>query len=137
MDLGGVDDGEDGGPGQRSESEGSDYTPGRKKKKRASSGKDKKRNSAAAERSASKKKEPEEDEDDDDDDGMVRKASKGGPCTYDTFSACWNFWSLWNTLLQKIMLPTTALLFIAVMNNRVKNKTCYSFSVQLKGLLLV
>lgn len=90
MDLGGVDDGEDGGPGQRSESEGSDYTPGRKKKKRASSGKDKKRNSAAAERSASKKKEPEpeEDEDDDDDDGMVRKASKGGPCTYNTFSAC-------------------------------------------------
>ncbi|XP_031585288.1 chromodomain-helicase-DNA-binding protein 4a isoform X3 [Oreochromis aureus] len=77
MDLGGVDDGEDGGPGQRSESEGSDYTPGRKKKKRASSGKDKKRNSAAAERSASKKKdpEPEEDEDDDDDDGMEPKSS--------------------------------------------------------------
>ncbi|XP_035769487.1 chromodomain-helicase-DNA-binding protein 4-like [Neolamprologus brichardi] len=77
MDLGGVDDGEDAGPGQRSESEGSDYTPGRKKKKRASSGKDKKRNSAAAERSASKKKEPEpeEDEDDDDDDGMEPKSS--------------------------------------------------------------
>uniref|UniRef100_A0A3Q0SR31 Chromodomain helicase DNA binding protein 4a n=1 Tax=Amphilophus citrinellus TaxID=61819 RepID=A0A3Q0SR31_AMPCI len=77
MDLGGVDDGEDGGPGQRSESEGSDYTPGRKKKKRASSSKDKKRSSAAAERSSSKKKEPEpeEDEDDDDDDGMEPKSS--------------------------------------------------------------
>lgn len=78
LDLGSVDDGEDGGPGQRSESEGSDYTPGRKKKKRASSGKDKKRSSAAAERNSSKKKEPEEDEDDDDDDGMVRTGESGG-----------------------------------------------------------
>lgn len=70
--MGGVDEAEDGGLGQRSDSEGSDYTPGRKKKKRASSGKDKKR-SAGVDRSASKKKEPEpeEDEDDDDDDSSV------------------------------------------------------------------
>lgn len=73
MDIGGVEEAEDGGHAQRSDSEGSDYTPGRKKKKRASSSKEKKRASAGAERSASKKKdpEPEEDEDDDDDDGMV------------------------------------------------------------------
>ncbi|XP_028281475.1 chromodomain-helicase-DNA-binding protein 4a isoform X1 [Parambassis ranga] len=68
MDMGGVEEAEDGGPAQRSDSEGSDYTPGRKKKKRASSGKEKKRSSAGAERSASKKKEPEPEEDDDDDD---------------------------------------------------------------------
>lgn len=73
MDVGGVEEGEDAVLGQRSDSEGSDYTPGRKKK-RASSGKDKKRNSASADRSASKRKEPEPEEDDeDDDDGMVRK----------------------------------------------------------------
>lgn len=72
MDVGGVEEAEDGG--QRSDSEGSDYTPGRKKKKRASSGKEKKRSSAGAERSSSKKKEPEpeEDDDDDDDDSSVR-----------------------------------------------------------------
>ncbi|XP_042291227.1 chromodomain-helicase-DNA-binding protein 4a isoform X2 [Thunnus maccoyii] len=77
MDIGGVEEAEDGGPGQRSDSEGSDYTPGRKKKKRASSGKEKKRSSAGAERSASKKKdpEPEEDEDDDDDDSSEPKSS--------------------------------------------------------------
>lgn len=74
MDVGGVEEAEDGGAGQRSDSEGSDYTPGRKKKKRASSGKEKKRSSAGADRSASKKKdpEPEEDDDDDDDDSLVR-----------------------------------------------------------------
>lgn len=70
--MGGVEEAEDGG--QRSDSEGSDYTPGRKKKKRASSGKEKKRSSTGAERSSSKKKEPEpeEDDDDDDDDSSVR-----------------------------------------------------------------
>uniref|UniRef100_A0A668AHZ6 Chromodomain helicase DNA binding protein 4a n=1 Tax=Myripristis murdjan TaxID=586833 RepID=A0A668AHZ6_9TELE len=83
MDVGGVEETEDGGPGQRSDSEGSDYTPGRKKKKRASSGKDKKRSSAGAERSAaasssaSKRKdpEPEEEEEDDDDDSSEPKTS--------------------------------------------------------------
>ncbi|XP_044027887.1 chromodomain-helicase-DNA-binding protein 4a isoform X2 [Siniperca chuatsi] len=77
MDVGGVEEAEDGVPAQRSDSEGSDYTPGRKKKKRASSGKEKKRSSAGADRSASKKKdpEPEEDEDDDDDDGSEPKSS--------------------------------------------------------------
>lgn len=76
MDIGGVEEAEDGGPAQRSDSEGSDYTPGRKKKKRASSGKEKKRSSAGGERSASKKKEPEpeEEDDDDDDDSSVREA---------------------------------------------------------------
>lgn len=74
MDIGGVEDVEDVCSAQRSESEGSDYTPGRKKKKKkASSGKDKKRNSAGVERSSTKRKEPEpeEDEDDDDDDSLV------------------------------------------------------------------
>ncbi|XP_073318939.1 chromodomain-helicase-DNA-binding protein 4a isoform X2 [Pagrus major] len=77
MDMGPVEEAEDGGPAQRSDSEGSDYTPGRKKKKRASSGKEKKRSSAGAERSTSRKKEPEpeEDEDDDDDDGSEPKSS--------------------------------------------------------------
>lgn len=85
MDVGGVEEAEDGGPGQRSDSEGSDYTPGRKKKKRASSGKEKKRSSAGADRSASKKKdpEPEEDDDDDDDDSSVRE----------TLSALWLFYA--------------------------------------------
>ncbi|XP_059205899.1 chromodomain-helicase-DNA-binding protein 4a isoform X1 [Centropristis striata] len=77
MDVGVVEDAEDGVPAQRSDSEGSDYTPGRKKKKRASSGKEKKRSSSGAERSSSKKKEPEpeEDEDDDDDDFSEPKSS--------------------------------------------------------------
>ncbi|KAM7373649.1 hypothetical protein PAMP_008487 [Pampus punctatissimus] len=77
MDVGGVEEAEDGGPAQRSDSEGSDYTPGRKKKKRASSGKEKKRSSVGSERSASKKKEPEpeEDDDDDDDDSSEPKSS--------------------------------------------------------------
>lgn len=80
MEVSGVEEAEDGGLAHRSDSEGSDYTPGRKKKKRASSGKEKKRNSTGAERSSSKKKEPEpeEDEDDDDDDNSVRKPS-GAP----------------------------------------------------------
>ncbi|TKS88792.1 Chromodomain-helicase-DNA-binding protein 4 [Collichthys lucidus] len=75
MDMGGVEEAEDGMAVQRSDSEGSDYTPGRKKKKRGSSGKEKKR--SGAERSSSKKKEPEpeEDEDDDDDDGSEPKSS--------------------------------------------------------------
>ncbi|XP_024920673.1 chromodomain-helicase-DNA-binding protein 4-like isoform X2 [Cynoglossus semilaevis] len=68
MDLGGVDDGDDGSL-RRSDSEGSDYTPGRKKKKRTGSVKEKKRGSVGNERSSAKKKEPEpEDEEDDDDD---------------------------------------------------------------------
>uniref|UniRef100_A0A8C4EWN0 DNA helicase n=1 Tax=Dicentrarchus labrax TaxID=13489 RepID=A0A8C4EWN0_DICLA len=46
--------------GVRSESEGSDYAPGKKKKKRSSSAKDKKKGGAAAEKG-------EDDEDDDDD----------------------------------------------------------------------
>lgn len=77
MDVSGVEEA-DGGPGQGSDSEGSDYAPGRKKKKRASSSKDKKKGSSSADRSASKKKEPEpepeeeDDDDDDDDDCMVR-----------------------------------------------------------------
>ncbi|KAG7215551.1 hypothetical protein INR49_014718 [Caranx melampygus] len=77
MDIGGAEEAEDGGPAQRSDSEGSDYTPGRKKKKRASSGKEKKRSSAGGERSASKKKdpEPEEEDDDDDDDSSEPKSS--------------------------------------------------------------
>lgn len=75
MDVGGAEETEDGVPAQRTDSEGSDYTPGRKKKKRGSSGKEKKRSSAGTDRSSSKKKDPEpdEDEDDDDDDGSVRK----------------------------------------------------------------
>lgn len=73
VDVRGVEEADDGGLGQSSDSEGSNYTPGRKKKKRASSSKDKKKSSSNAERSTSKKKEPEpvEDDDDDDDDYMV------------------------------------------------------------------
>ena len=79
MDIGGVEEAEDGGPAQRSDSEGSDYTPGRKKKKRAGSGKEKKRSSTGTDRGTTKKKdpEPEEDEDDDDDDSSVGKALWG------------------------------------------------------------
>ncbi len=63
-----LDDGEE----DRSESEGSDYTPGRKKKKRACTTKDKKRSSSGADRisAASKRREPEEEEDEDDDDAV-------------------------------------------------------------------
>ncbi|XP_061597438.1 chromodomain-helicase-DNA-binding protein 4a isoform X2 [Cololabis saira] len=77
MEMGGVEDAEDGRPAQRSDSEGSDYTPGRKKKKKGSSGKEKKRSSSGADRSSSKRKEPEpeEDEDDDDDDSSEPKSS--------------------------------------------------------------
>uniref|UniRef100_A0A673GXQ4 Chromodomain-helicase-DNA-binding protein 4-like n=1 Tax=Sinocyclocheilus rhinocerous TaxID=307959 RepID=A0A673GXQ4_9TELE len=67
------DDGED-----RSESEGSDYTPGRKKKKRACTTKDKKRSSSGADRNsaASKRREPEEEEDEDDDDAEPKSSSQ-------------------------------------------------------------
>ncbi|KAK5854780.1 hypothetical protein PBY51_004945 [Eleginops maclovinus] len=77
MDVGPVEEAEEGSAVQRSDSEGSDYTPGRKKKKRGSSGKEKKRSSSGAERSSSKKKdpEPEEDDDDDDDDSSEPKTS--------------------------------------------------------------
>uniref|UniRef100_A0AAR2INI5 DNA helicase n=1 Tax=Pygocentrus nattereri TaxID=42514 RepID=A0AAR2INI5_PYGNA len=75
-----VDEVEEDGAGGRSDSEGSDYTPGRKKKKRASTSRDKKRNSTAAERnsnsSASKRKEPEEEEDEDDDDMEPKTSSQ-------------------------------------------------------------
>uniref|UniRef100_A0A8C1V1P2 Chromodomain helicase DNA binding protein 4a n=1 Tax=Cyprinus carpio TaxID=7962 RepID=A0A8C1V1P2_CYPCA len=47
-----LDDGEE----DRSESEGSDYTPGRKKKKRASTTKDKKRSSSGADRNSAEPK---------------------------------------------------------------------------------
>lgn len=63
--------------GMRSESDGSDYAPGKKKKKRTSSAKDKKKGGAAAEKgglssSKNKRKEPEpEDEEDEDDDCQV------------------------------------------------------------------
>ncbi|MCJ8749769.1 hypothetical protein PDJAM_G00180210 [Pangasius djambal] len=74
-----VDEVEEDGPGGHSDSEGSDYTPGRKKKKRASTSRDKKRNSAGADRSSSlavsKRKEPEEEEDEDDDDSSEPKTS--------------------------------------------------------------
>ncbi|KAM9838805.1 chromodomain-helicase-DNA-binding protein 4a [Aulostomus maculatus] len=79
MDVGVAEEAEDGGPTQRSDSEGSDYTPGRKKKKKASSSKEKKRSSTSTDRSSSKKKEPEpepeEDDDDDDDDISEPKSS--------------------------------------------------------------
>ena len=63
-----------------SDSEGSDYNPGRKKKKRTSAGREKRRSSTGAERnsggsSASKRKDPEpeeEEEEEDDDDSSVR-----------------------------------------------------------------
>ncbi|KAL7826443.1 hypothetical protein AOLI_G00316520 [Acnodon oligacanthus] len=75
-----VDEVEEDVAGGRSDSEGSDYTPGRKKKKRASTSRDKKRNSTAAERnsnsSASKRKEPEEEEDEDDDDLEPKTSSQ-------------------------------------------------------------
>uniref|UniRef100_A0A8D3AGX9 DNA helicase n=1 Tax=Scophthalmus maximus TaxID=52904 RepID=A0A8D3AGX9_SCOMX len=64
----------------RSESEGSDYAPGRKKKKRLRSTKDKKKGGAAAEKggsssSKSKRKDPDPEEDDDDDDDCQPKSS--------------------------------------------------------------
>ncbi|XP_042345222.1 chromodomain-helicase-DNA-binding protein 4 isoform X3 [Plectropomus leopardus] len=66
--------------GVRSESEGSDYAPGKKKKKRSSSAKDKKKGGAAAEKggsssSKSKRKDPEPEDDDDDDDDCQPKSS--------------------------------------------------------------
>uniref|UniRef100_A0A8C2KIT0 Chromodomain helicase DNA binding protein 4a n=1 Tax=Cyprinus carpio TaxID=7962 RepID=A0A8C2KIT0_CYPCA len=69
-----MDDGEE----DRSESEGSDYTPGRKKKKRACTTKDKKRSSSGADRNsaASKRREPEEEEDEDDDDAEPKSSSQ-------------------------------------------------------------
>lgn len=65
----------------RSESEGSDYAPGRKKKKRSGSTKEKKKASATSEKgssssSKSKRKDPEpEDDEDDDDDCQVNTDS--------------------------------------------------------------
>ncbi|XP_062867262.1 chromodomain-helicase-DNA-binding protein 4a isoform X2 [Trichomycterus rosablanca] len=74
-----MEDMEEDGNGGRSDSEGSDYTPGRKKKKRASTGKEKKRNSGPDRSSAaSRRKEPveEEEEDDDDDDSEPKTSSQ-------------------------------------------------------------
>lgn len=76
MDMGGVEDVEDTGSAQRSESEGSDYTPGRKKKKKASGGKEKKRSIVPERSSKRKEPEPEEDEDDDDDDSEPKSSSQ-------------------------------------------------------------
>uniref|UniRef100_A0A673BHS0 Chromodomain helicase DNA binding protein 4a n=1 Tax=Sphaeramia orbicularis TaxID=375764 RepID=A0A673BHS0_9TELE len=63
----------------RSESEGSDYAPGRKKKKRSSSAKEKKKGAATekggSSSSKSKRKDPEPDDDDDDDDDCQPKSS--------------------------------------------------------------
>ncbi|XP_077430769.1 chromodomain-helicase-DNA-binding protein 4 isoform X3 [Vanacampus margaritifer] len=62
----------------RSDSDGSDYAPGRKKKKRSSSTKDKKKSSASVEKggsSKSKRKDPEPDDDEDDDDDCQPKSS--------------------------------------------------------------
>uniref|UniRef100_A0A674PEZ3 Chromodomain helicase DNA binding protein 4 n=1 Tax=Takifugu rubripes TaxID=31033 RepID=A0A674PEZ3_TAKRU len=53
----------------RSESEGSDYAPGKKKKKRSSSAKDKKKSAS------SKRKDPEPDDDDDDEEDCQPKSS--------------------------------------------------------------
>ncbi|XP_041843081.1 chromodomain-helicase-DNA-binding protein 4 isoform X4 [Melanotaenia boesemani] len=63
--------------GMRSESEGSDYAPGRKKKKRSSSAKDKKKGGGAGEKgtSKSKRKDPDPDDDDDDEDDCQPKSS--------------------------------------------------------------
>lgn len=66
--------------GLRSDSDGSDYAPGRKKKKRSSSTKDKKKSSASAEKggsSKSKRKDPEPDDDEDDDDDCQVKTDDG------------------------------------------------------------
>uniref|UniRef100_A0A3B3YFF9 Uncharacterized protein n=1 Tax=Poecilia mexicana TaxID=48701 RepID=A0A3B3YFF9_9TELE len=71
-----MEDVEDTGSAQRSESEGSDYTPGRKKKKKASGGKEKKRNSVPERSSKRKEPEPEEDDDDDDDDSEPKSSSQ-------------------------------------------------------------
>uniref|UniRef100_A0A3B3S529 Chromodomain helicase DNA binding protein 4 n=1 Tax=Paramormyrops kingsleyae TaxID=1676925 RepID=A0A3B3S529_9TELE len=80
-------DAEDGdeeeGAGIRSDSEGSDYTPGRKKKKRGSSAKERKRGTSGEREkisggssNKSKRKEPEpEDEEDEDDDNQEPKTS--------------------------------------------------------------
>ncbi|XP_048880655.1 chromodomain-helicase-DNA-binding protein 4 isoform X2 [Brienomyrus brachyistius] len=80
-------DAEDGdeeeGAGVRSDSEGSDYTPGRKKKKRGSSAKERKRGTSGerekisgSSSNKSKRKEPEpEDEEDEDDDNQEPKTS--------------------------------------------------------------
>ncbi|XP_054638137.1 chromodomain-helicase-DNA-binding protein 4 isoform X2 [Dunckerocampus dactyliophorus] len=63
--------------GLRSESDGSDYAPGRKKKKRSSSTKEKKKGSTASEKggSKSKRKDPEPEDDDEDDDDCQPKSS--------------------------------------------------------------
>ncbi|XP_028280173.1 chromodomain-helicase-DNA-binding protein 4 isoform X2 [Parambassis ranga] len=69
--------------GMRSDSEGSDYAPGRKKKKRSSSAKDKKKGGAAGEKGGSsslkskrKDPEPEEDDDEDDDDCQPKSSAQ-------------------------------------------------------------
>ncbi|XP_055081328.1 chromodomain-helicase-DNA-binding protein 4a isoform X1 [Periophthalmus magnuspinnatus] len=75
MDTVGTEEAEDGGAVQRSDSEGSDYTPGRKKKKRGSTGKEKKRSSSSNDRS-SKRKDPEPEDEEDDDDSEPKTSSQ-------------------------------------------------------------
>ncbi|XP_046885492.1 LOW QUALITY PROTEIN: chromodomain-helicase-DNA-binding protein 4 [Hypomesus transpacificus] len=74
------------GAGVRSESEGSDYAPGRKKKKRSSSAKEKKKGGGAggdrekgggtSSSSKSKRKDPEPEEDEDDDDSQPKSSTQ-------------------------------------------------------------
>ncbi|XP_061770864.1 chromodomain-helicase-DNA-binding protein 4 isoform X2 [Nerophis ophidion] len=73
----GVEAAEEDEGGLRSESDGSDYAPGKKKKKRSSSTKDKKKGSTASEKggSKSKRKDPEPDDDDEDDEDCQPKSS--------------------------------------------------------------
>ena len=87
------------GAGVRSESEGSDYAPGRKKKKRSSSAKEKKKSggsggdrekgggtsSSSKRESKRKDPEPEEDEDDDDDSQVQTEIQQTHPKTLHTF----------------------------------------------------
>ncbi|TRY96280.1 hypothetical protein DNTS_024011 [Danionella cerebrum] len=67
-----LDDGEE----ERSESEGSDYTPGRKKKKSGSTVKDKKKSRTERSSAPVKRREPEEEDDEDDDDSEPKSSSQ-------------------------------------------------------------
>lgn len=73
----------------RSESEGSDYAPGKKKKKRSSSAKDKKKGAGAEKGSSSasksKRKDPEPDDDDDDEEDCQVKILRSKSFTAEAF----------------------------------------------------
>lgn len=75
--------------GMRSESEGSDYAPGKKKKKRSSSAKDKKKGAGAEKGSSSasksKRKDPEPDDDDDDEEDCQVKTLRSKSFAAETF----------------------------------------------------